>query len=82
MPQFLSKVSVCRIKHTVNEMENEIKELDSVDGYKFLGVEENQNVDHKNVREKLKREYVRRQRLILTQMKWKELNSDSTRANI
>lgn len=56
-------------------MENEIKELDLVDGYKFLGVEENQNVEHKNVREKLKREYVRRQRLILIQIKWKELNS-------
>jgi hypothetical protein len=33
--------------------------------YKYLGVEENHNIEHKNEKEKLKKEYVRRLRLIL-----------------
>jgi uncharacterized protein YgfB (UPF0149 family) len=37
--------------------------------YKYLGVEENHNIEHKNEKEKLK-EYVRRLRLIL----YKELS--------
>jgi hypothetical protein len=31
----------------------------------YLGVEENHNIEHKNEKEKLKEEYVRRLRLIL-----------------
>jgi hypothetical protein len=46
-------------------MENEIKELEPMKAYKYLGVEENHNIEHKNEREKLKKEYVRRLRLIL-----------------
>jgi hypothetical protein len=46
-------------------MENEIKELELMEAYKYLGVEENHNVGHKNEKEKLKEEYVRRLRLIL-----------------
>jgi hypothetical protein len=42
-------------------MKNEIKELE----HKYLGVEENHNIEHKNEKEKLKKEYVRRLRLIL-----------------
>jgi hypothetical protein len=33
--------------------------------YKYLGVAENHNIEHKNEKEKLKKEYVRRLRLIL-----------------
>jgi hypothetical protein len=33
---------------------------------KYLGVAENRNIDHKNEEEKLKKEYVRRLRLILS----------------
>jgi hypothetical protein len=33
--------------------------------YTYLGVEENHNIEHKNEKEKLKKEYVRRLRLIL-----------------
>jgi hypothetical protein len=32
--------------------------------YKYLDVEENHNIEHKNEKEKLKKEYVRRLRLI------------------
>jgi hypothetical protein len=46
-------------------MENEIKELEPMKAYKYLGVEENHNIEHKNGREKLKKEYIRRLRLIL-----------------
>jgi hypothetical protein len=45
-------------------MENEIKELASVKAYKYLGVEDSHNKEHKNGKEKLK-EYLRRLRLIL-----------------
>jgi hypothetical protein len=45
-------------------MENEIKELEPMKTCKYLGVEENHNIEHKNEKEKLKKEYVRRLRLI------------------
>jgi hypothetical protein len=47
-------------------MENEIKELEPMKAYKYLGVAENHNIEHKNEKEKLKEEYVRRLRLILS----------------
>jgi hypothetical protein len=34
--------------------------------YKYLGIAENHNIEHKNKKEKLKKEYVRRLRLILS----------------
>jgi hypothetical protein len=34
--------------------------------YKYLGVAENHNIEHRNEKEKLKKEYVRRLRLILS----------------
>jgi hypothetical protein len=37
-----------------------------VKAYKYLGVEEYHNIEHKNEKEKLKKEYVRRLRLILS----------------
>jgi hypothetical protein len=46
-------------------MGNEIKELELMKAYKYLGIEENHNIEHKNGKEKLKKEYVRRLRLIL-----------------
>jgi hypothetical protein len=45
-------------------MGNEIKELKPMKVYKYLGVEENHNIEHKNEKEKFK-EYVGRLRLIL-----------------
>jgi hypothetical protein len=47
-------------------MENEIKELEPMKAYNYLGVAENHNVEHKNEKEKLKKKYVRRLRLILS----------------
>jgi hypothetical protein len=46
-------------------MENEIKELEPMKVYKYLGVAENHNIEHKNEKEKLKKEYVWRLRLTL-----------------
>jgi hypothetical protein len=46
-----------------NTMENEIKELKTMKEY--LCVEENLNTEHKNEKGKLKKEYVRRLRLVL-----------------
>jgi hypothetical protein len=62
-----------------NTMENEIKELEPMKVYNYLGVEENHNIKHKNEKEKFKKEYVKRVRLILNtelsaKIKCKQLN--------
>jgi hypothetical protein len=48
-----------------NTMETEIKELDTVKAYKYLGVEESHNIEHKKG-DMLKKEYIRRRRWILS----------------
>jgi hypothetical protein len=55
---FFKKWNSFRKEHRGNTMENEIKELE------LMGVEEKHNIEHKNEKEKLKKEYVRRLRLI------------------
>ena len=42
-----------------------IKELDPRKAYKCLGIEESFDIQHKNEKEKLKKEYLRRLRLVL-----------------
>jgi hypothetical protein len=53
------------IENTWETVENEIKDLDLVKAYKHLGVKENHNVECENGKERLKKEYMRRLRLIL-----------------
>ena len=48
-----------------NTFKNDIKELDPRKAYKYLGIEENVDIQHKNEKEKLKKEYLRRVRLVL-----------------
>ena len=48
-----------------NIIENDIKELDPRKACKYLGVGESYDIQHKNEKEKLKKEYFRRLRLIL-----------------
>jgi hypothetical protein len=55
----LKNGTVHRKQHTGNTMENAIKELE------LMSVDEKHNTEHKNEKEKLKKEYVRRLRLIL-----------------
>jgi len=45
--------------------ENDIKELDPRKACKYLGIEENFDIQHKNEKDKLKKEYLRRLRLVL-----------------
>ena len=45
--------------------EKDIKELDPREAYKCLGIEESHDIEHKNEKEKLKKEYLRRLRLVL-----------------
>jgi hypothetical protein len=61
----LKNGTVYRKQHIGNTVENEIKELEPMKAYKYLGVEENHNIEHRNEKEKLKKEYIRRLRLIL-----------------
>jgi hypothetical protein len=51
--------------HIRNTFENDIKELDPRKAYNYLGIEENFDIQHKNEKEKLKKEYLRRLRLVL-----------------
>jgi len=51
--------------HEGNTFENDIKVLDPRKAYKYLGIEENFDIQHKNEKEKLKKEYLRRLRLVL-----------------
>ena len=52
--------------HVGSTFENDIKELDPRKVYKYLGIEESFDIQHKNEKEKLKKEYLRRLRLVLS----------------
>ena len=45
--------------------ENYIKELDPKKAYNYLGIEESFDIQHKNEKENLKKEYLKRLRLVL-----------------
>jgi len=51
--------------HIGSTFENDIKELDPRKAYKYLGIEDSFDIQHKNEKEKLKKEYLRRLRLVL-----------------
>lgn len=61
----IKKGKVQRKEHVENTGENEINELETNGAYKYLGIEENHQIEHKKEKERLKKEYVRRLRLIL-----------------
>ena len=52
--------------HVGSTFENDIKELDPRKAYKYLGIEESFGIQHKNEKDKLKKEYLRRLRLVLS----------------
>jgi hypothetical protein len=51
--------------HVEITFENDIKELVPMKAYKYLGIEESYDIQHKNEEEKLKKEYLRRLSLVL-----------------
>jgi len=61
----LKRGSVQSKMHVRSTFDNDIKELDSRKTYKYLGIEESFDIQHKNEKEKLKKEYFRRLRLVL-----------------
>ena len=59
--------SIClKRMHVGSTFENDIKELDPRKVYKYLDIEESFDIQHKNEKEKLKEEYLRRLRLVLS----------------
>jgi len=52
--------------HIGSTFENDIKELDPRKAYKYLGIEDSIDIQHKNEKEKLK-EYLKRLRLGLAE---------------
>jgi len=52
--------------HVGSTFENDIKELDPRKTHKYVGIEESFNMQHKNEKEKLKKEYLRGLRLGLS----------------
>ena len=63
---FLKRCSVQSKMHVGSTFENDIKELDPRKTYKYLGIEESFEIQHKNEKEKLKKEYLRRLGLVLS----------------
>jgi len=61
----LKRVRVQSKMNMGSTFENDIKELDPRKAYKYLGIEESFDIQHKNGKEKLKKEYMRRLRLVL-----------------
>jgi len=51
--------------HIGSTFENDIKELDPRKTYKYVGIEESFDIQQKNEKEKLKKECLRRLRLVL-----------------
>jgi hypothetical protein len=51
VPECLKNGTVYRKEHIGNTMENEIKELEPIKSYKYLGAEENHNIERKNEKE-------------------------------
>ena len=45
--------------------DTEVQELDQEEVYKYLGVDENDGIQHSKMKEKIRKEYNRRVRLIL-----------------
>jgi hypothetical protein len=51
---FFKNGTVYRKQHIGNTMENEVKELEPMKACKYLGAEENHNIEYKNEKGKLK----------------------------
>jgi hypothetical protein len=62
----LKKTRVQRKTYIESSFEKDIKELDTRKAYRYLGIEESHDMQHKNKKEKLKKQYLRRFRLVLT----------------
>jgi len=60
----LKRGSVQSKMHVGSTFENDIKELDPRKAYKYLGIEDSFDIQHKNEKEKRKKEYLRRLRLV------------------
>jgi len=59
----------CRVQSEMqigSTFENDIEKLDTRKAYKYLGIQESFDIQHKNEKEKLKKEYLRRLRLVLS----------------
>jgi len=62
---FLKRGSAQSKMQVGSSFENDIKELDPRKTCKYLGIEESFDIQHKNEKEKLKKKYLRRLRLVL-----------------
>jgi len=56
----LKRGSVQSKMHIGSTFEKVIKDLDPIKAYKYLGIEESFDIQHKNEKEKLKKEFLRR----------------------
>ena len=52
-------------QNLVIDINREIQELEQGETYKYLGIEESEGIQHQQMKERLKREYNRRLRVIL-----------------
>jgi len=62
--EYVKRGSVQTKTHVGNTFENDIKELDPRKAYKYLDIGDSFDIQHKNEKEKLKKEYLRELRLV------------------
>ena len=53
------------LQNLVIDINREMQELEQGETYKYLGIEENEGIQHQKKKERLKREYNRRLRIII-----------------
>ena len=68
MQEYVKRGSVQSKLHIGNTFDNYIKELDSWKAYQYLGIEESFDIQHKNEKEKLKKEYLRLRLVLGTEL--------------
>jgi hypothetical protein len=59
------KVKLVHLQNIVVDINREIQELEQGKTYKYLGIEESDGIQHQQMKERLKNEYIRRLRMIL-----------------
>jgi hypothetical protein len=61
----LKRVKVQKKRHKESIFEKNVEELDARNAYKYFGTEESYGLRHKNEKEKMKKEYLMRMRIVL-----------------
>ena len=65
--------SLTHSQNLVIDTNREIQQLEQGKTYKYLGIEESEGIQHQQMKERLKKEYSRRLRMILARIRLRQL---------